>query len=548
VAHDKARSEHQHTSLHRSPFWILDLSPRDNRSLIMQVAEEAALELDAEQCEAAKSQLTNLPKRLAAEVAWLPGISPNRAKNLALQILLSPHTVLLEGALPPLVRANLAAALYESSDTAPPLVDFFVTLAEVQADEVLKFINEDRSVAGFPLVPSLTNVEEALASHTRYFASSVVAWLDRLPSRSISSVLSSTIEELSIYFDSLPDTLSDIIDSYETRSSSFLELESANVEKLLAAARKLAPIGSDALQPILLKIQEVARNWDHIAQPIQLLAQAKGIEHKPSRNLAMSIRNLAIELVNDHALVDEAASLTELLKELFAELPILSERLEADAADLDELRKEIGKAKESREEWERALSFSCEIGSVFRSRLAMSAKGIEWKGQLIPFDDISQVRWGGTKKYVNGIPMGTTYTINYVAPRSHTTIELKDGHQFGEITERLWKAVGVRMLVRFAEEMRSGKPLQFGRAIIEDDGVVLNKQSFFGGGDPTKVPWKDVVVSSGSGFFYLASRTEKKRHESLSYLDDANVHIVEQLIRIAMRQQGMMRLSDILKG
>lgn len=306
----------------------------------------------------------------------------------------------------------------------------------------------------------------------------------------------------------------------------------------------MAPIGSDALQPILQKIQDVARNWDHIAQPIQLLAQAKGIEHKPSRNLAMSIRGLAIELVNDHALVDEAASLTELLKDLFAELPILSERLEADAADLGELRQE----RKSREKWDQALSFSCEIGSIFRTRLAMSAKGIEWKGQLISFDDISQVRWGGTKKYVNGIPMGTTYTINYVAPRSHTTIELKDGHQFGEITERLWKAVGVRMLVQFAEELRAGKPLQFGRATIEDDGVVLNKQAFFGGGDPTKVPWKDVVVSSGSGFFYLASRTEKKRHESLSYLDDANVHILEQLIRIAMKQKGMTRLSDILSG
>src|SRR5262245_20339870 len=62
------------TSLHKSPFWILGASLRDDRQRIVERADERALELDPDVCQKARSELTNPRTRLTAEIGWLPGI------------------------------------------------------------------------------------------------------------------------------------------------------------------------------------------------------------------------------------------------------------------------------------------------------------------------------------------------------------------------------------------------------------------------------------------------------------------------------------------
>jgi hypothetical protein len=67
----------------------------------------------------------------------------------------------------------------------------------------------------------------------------------------------------------------------------------------------------------------VARNWDKIAQPIQLSSKARGIDHEASRDLAYEIRSLAIDLFNKHDMLAQSQRLTGLIQELFSEVPKL---------------------------------------------------------------------------------------------------------------------------------------------------------------------------------------------------------------------------------
>ena len=68
----------------QNPFYILNATQRDNRHKIMELAEERSLLSDADACMAARAVLTNPRKRLSAEIAWLPGVTPERIYDILL--------------------------------------------------------------------------------------------------------------------------------------------------------------------------------------------------------------------------------------------------------------------------------------------------------------------------------------------------------------------------------------------------------------------------------------------------------------------------------
>ena len=63
-------------------FYILNATHRDNRQRIMELAEERSLLSDDDACMTARAELTNPRKRISAEMAWLPGVDPDRAYDM----------------------------------------------------------------------------------------------------------------------------------------------------------------------------------------------------------------------------------------------------------------------------------------------------------------------------------------------------------------------------------------------------------------------------------------------------------------------------------
>lgn len=329
----------------QSPFAVLGATTRDDRRRIVELAEEKSLELDHDVCQKARSDLTSPRTRLSAEIAWLPGVSPRKASALVESLLHNPMAVREESGLPTLAHLNLLAAAFEAVNgehDAEDLAGFIQEVAyladDLDAEEVLRDINEDRAASGFPEVRAIDQIEAELAERKRYYRSAIKDALDRLPPTTLIQVITDAVDGATAGGeDHAPELIDDLVDSYEVETQSFLLKEAENVHKLIEAARDSANAGESAVKPYVDKLTAVVRNWDKVAQPIQLSAKARGIDHEASHELAYEIRSLAIDLFNKHDMLTQSQKLTGLLQELFSEIPEVSERVEQDVEALEDI-------------------------------------------------------------------------------------------------------------------------------------------------------------------------------------------------------------------
>lgn len=510
------------------------------------------LELDPEACAKARSDLLNPRARLSAEIAWLPGVSPGRTRQFLERILSDGKLVAADEGVPSLARANLLAASLETATEHSPmeLAERLVEMAQIAADidpaEVLRDVNEDRTVARFPLVASEDLVVQELTERARYYRAVLRGALDRLPA---SQLVAAATQAISIATDEgenhAPALLDELVDVYEVEAQPFLTTEAQNIEKLVAAIRTGAPAGESVVAPLIAQLSAVARNWDAVAQPIQLGLRARGTEHAMSRQVGVGIRSLAVDLFNEHQMLDQARRLTDLLREVFAELPELAERLEEDAEALDDIEASRSASKNDRAEWAREIAYRAEIGMIMKDTLAISADGVSWRGKTYPLESVTRVRWGGTRHSVNGIPTGTTFTIAFGDAKSESIVELRREEVFDAFVERLWKAVGVRLLLEVLQEMKAGRERWIDKVRIRDDGITLFRNNFWSR-EPVHVPWNRIHVWSEGGMLNIASTEEQKVNVALSYIHVGNVHILDRMLRAALDRRGLHRLSELL--
>ena len=544
------------TALHQSPFAVLGVTTRDDRRRIVELAEEKSLDLDHEVCQKARSDLTNPRSRLSVEMAWLPGVSPRKASQLVDGLLHNPMAIREESGLPTLAHLNLLAAAFESVDgdhDADDLAGFIMETAylaeELSPEDVLRDINEDRAVSGFPEVRALDQIEAELTERKRYYRIAIKDALDRLPPMTLVQVMTETVDCVTSGGDDhAPGLIDDLVDSYEVETQGILQKEAENVHKLITTVRDWASGSGEAVvKPYVDKLDTIARNWDKIAQPIQLSAKARGIDHEASRELAYEIRSLAIDLFNKHDMLAQSQHLTGLIQELFSEVPEIADRAEEDADALADIFQQRQKAAARQDEWAREITYRAEIGVMFKDTLSISPEGVSWKGQSFPLDSITRVRWGGVSHSVNGIPTGTTYTIAFGDRRSETVVELKKQDIYSTFIDKLWRAVCVRLLTEMLEALKDGRDLHFGDALLHDDGITLVKRKFLGSNEKVRCSWGQVHVWSADGSFCIGAKDDKKVNAGVSYIHGANTHILEQAIRMGFKKPGLRRLSELLQ-
>lgn len=547
----------QTTVLHKNPFAILGVTTRDDRKKIAEQAEEKSLELDHDVCQKARSDLTHPRNRLSAEIAWLPGVSPRKASQLLEGLLRDPMAIREESGLPTLAHCNLMAAAFEAvnaNDQAEDVAEFIQEMAylvdDLDLDEIVRDINEDRAVSGFPEIKD-DQVEHEILERKRYFRTAIKDALNRLPPASLLDAMTFAVDGATCNGeDHAPELIDDLVDSYAVEVQGVLEREAENVKKLVQAARSSAESGENAIKPLVEKIEKVARNWDRFAQPIQLSAKARGIDHDHSRELAYSIRSLAIDLFNDHDMLDSSKRLTILIQELFAELPEVAERVEQDVDTLSDIHTKRTQAKaqaQKREaEWSRAVTFSADVGLVFKDTLSISPEGVVWKGNRYPLDAITAVRWGSVRHSVNGVPTGTDYTIAFATRNNSTEISLKKESTFSGFIDALWRAVCVRLMIEMSEALEEGRSLHFGDMLVEDGAVTLTKHKLLGSNEKIRLSWSDVHVWSANGEFVIGSKSDKKAYGSASYMSHWNTHLLDHVVRAGFKK-GISKLSEYFR-
>ena len=533
----------------------------DDSRRILDLAEEKSLTLDEEVCRKARTELTTPNLRLAAELAWLPGLSPVKTDALisALQDRgVSPSD---DPAAPSLVRINVMSvpfwhddrtatsqfARYSAEKAADFILHFSHLVAAVDPEEVRRDINNYRRLSGFSEIQGIDQIEAELSILWRKYVDNFKEALNTMPpaalvesmARAVRSDTSRGEKQASLFLDQL-------VDVYQDETKVFLQGEIDKISTLLKSARALAPKGPAAVSPTVANLEAVVRNWVKVAEPIQLSLKSRGIDHDLSQQIAFGIRSLGVDLFNEHDFLDQSQRITKLLQQLFAYVPEVVARVDEDAKTIRSIAEKRERAADDFAEWARSITYQTEVGLLFKEKLAISPDGIEWHGKHVPLASISQVRWGGVSHSVNGIPTGSTYTIGVRDGYSETVISLKDNAKYSAFLACLWKAVCVRLMSEILAALRAGQHLQVGDVVLTDTGVTLTKHNVFAANERVFCDWSQIKIWSANGSFVIGSKSDKKVHSALPYLTTFNVHIVEQLIRLNFKTPSK-TLSSLLE-
>jgi hypothetical protein len=540
-------------AIHANAFLVLGVTIRDDIRTIESKAEERSLYLDHETCQKARQELTHPRARLSAEIAWLPGVAPRTATSLLNSLSQDPTFVRTERRIPTLARANLMAAaleLTENEEAVGSLADlireFAWVVESIDADEVLRHINEDRAISGFAEA-KIDALTEQLSARLKTYRSVLRMLLDNLDTNKLVATMTDAVSVATNSGEKHgPVLLDDLIDTYESETQEFLQKEYDNIAVLIQRARKAGPHGEGAVSAVLDSIERVTRNWDRVAQPIQVSFKSRGKIHGQSRDVAYALRELGVDLNNDHGMLDQAHRMTELLRELFAELPEVFEKLDQDSERIASLRREIEQNKEIKDKWDKAINFRAEWGLIFKQELSISSDEIRWRRKAYPLNSITRVRWGGVNKSVNGIPTGTDYTIGFGDNHSVQFIELRKQSIYSGFVESMWLGVCVRLMLEMLGSLKEGRSFTFGSISIEDEAVTVVRHRFLRSNELVKLNWGDVNIRSENGSLIIGKTGDKTIYGSASYIQTWNAHVLEHIVRGSFKK-GVTRLSDYLR-
>lgn len=520
-----------------NPFAILRASTRDRKVHLNELADEAALHGDHEAAVNARNVLSNPRTRLAAEVAWFPGLSPKRI-TVTLELIAQGGVPALDG-FNALSCANfLVESLKARSKGGPAkLQEGIEALAlyveEFDVNDVTQAINEDRQAAGLPPVTDLSLVESELNERVKHFERIATALLEDLPSIEMVEVYEGLISDSTGEGADVGHRLIDaLIDSYELKASTFLSEEAGRIKELVEKAKTAADkhVSESQVRASVNEVIGALRTWDKVAQPIQLAYKSRGLTHDESQDLAFAARGLGIHLFNQHDYLDDAKLMSEAIQELFTEVATVSDKVEEDIDALDNIAIERAERRKddakSAAEFAREITYSTEFGLIFKDKFRISPAGFDYKGSLIPLDQITGVRWGVVKNSTNGIPTGTDYLFAYGTKTSSVLLQ-PNQHQYQAIIQRAWRAVCIRILLGWMADWSKGRKVNIAGVEVSDDGLVLRRSRFLKEDEAQFFTWSEVSKGAHNGFMNFYGKPDKKFTASFSYKDGWNVHILD---------------------
>jgi hypothetical protein len=541
------------TTLEQNPFAVLGATTRDDRQKIVELAEAHSLTIDPDLCAQAREMLNNPRKRLGPEVAWLPGLSPGQADEALALLRLDPSVLLNPGNDHVVPRANLVASVFELLSPELPVDQWsawivkLVELAElISAEDLMRDLNEDRSISRFPQISSLEAVEEEVTNRKKNYCDAVIRALDRLPTLKLIDATTHAVAKATADGEEHGGPLiHDIVDAYEVKAASYLRQEADTILAFVKAARDATSGGAGAAAAYLDRIDDLLERWQRVARPIRVSKASRGLHHETSLEMARALRDLAVDAVNNHGELELSDRILKGLKVSFADLPEFAVRIENDAQTLSGLFEQRERQGEELESWKREIAFACDIGTIFKRRLAITIDELRWGGEVHPLSSITRLRWGGTRHSVNFVPTGTTYHIGFGGGGRFTTIDTNE-FVYREFTSRLWKTVGTRLAMEMVETLRCGDRLRFGTASISDTGIEFTKSGLLSGTQVIPANWNDIRIWNHNGCFVLGTDKPKRATVELSYQGMDNIHSLEAVIRIFFKSGGL-RVSDAFR-
>ena len=211
-----------------------------------------------------------------------------------------------------------------------------------------------------------------------------------------------------------PILVYDLVDSYEIEAQEFLDKEERNIKLLVERIH----VSVDEKEPDSFLAQMVSqlihtlKNWDFVAQPIQVSANSRGLDHDASHSVARLVRELAIHLFNEHDKLNYSQKITSMLQEVFAEVGKVAERTAEDKEILDKIAdgRKQKKAKKT-------LDLLLTLNTGYNKKTFENLKPIDYAPTLFTINGCGTTLFGSTDiNPLTGQYVATYYFILFAIP------------------------------------------------------------------------------------------------------------------------------------
>ena len=322
-----------------NPFFILRLSCSAGRREIVSAAEELSFMLDPDVCSTAQNDLINLRKRLTAEIGWFPELDNNAILDILEKV--ENGELLSTDSLTQLSKLNATLHNFSVSEESDPfeigyaILDIDEQYSALNTDEIIATINRNREVAKVAAIQE-KDIAEEINKKRDDIRQTITERLSAIDQDSYIEIVTMLAEKCIAdedYEDGV--ILADIVDQYEVRMQSQLEESTEEIESHIARIQQL--VNDDAISENINSLIRRVQKWDKLAQPLQLKSQASGMPHEISEHLGQQLRGLALYLHNEKGETEEALTLVNAMKDVFAELDGLADLFDSDSDTLNDI-------------------------------------------------------------------------------------------------------------------------------------------------------------------------------------------------------------------
>lgn len=560
-------------SIAKNPFALLQVSPGDSHSVIIEKASDLELTLDSQICSEARTSLTQPKKRVEAEIRWF-STNDNDHPIEAFQqyisdvLMLHEHTAASDAiSRDSLNTVNALEAVLEASSVLSK-TDFGIGVlrrlsegwGQVIADpeDVLDRINEDYrqnesadvvsngARSGFPPITDFAHFKEVLRDRQRELVDRMLAALNILEPAGRAQILTELLEEegASQRFSGPPGALiHGLVDKYELSVHRDLAVREENLNQQMENIRTASTESDSVLADRIDIFANGLMDWDSYAQPVQLSYEIRGLRHESSINLAESVRTMSVDLFNDHGHLHAAENLSFVLAQVFEEVPVVLKQAETDIGALNEIREERenqakNKLKDERER-EEFLNYRCEFGRIFKTSLILTPDTLSiGSGFHVDNCEVTGLRYGG--KFDGG---KVTHFVTIETANANKTLRITQGYINEAIQSRFWKAFGARLVIELIS-----------KGVAQEDTYILGRSFTLSErglipcfGSNQLIPWRRIKCNVSNGILRI-DRFGGGPTESLyskSVLEAENSASIWSLLD-AVKKRGATVLSELL--
>jgi hypothetical protein len=541
--------------LFQNPFYRINARTHHNRGKLIELADMQGLLGDADDASLALANLTNPRKRLAAEAAWLPGVSATRTDSLLQTLKTSPQSLLESENLPPdgMARVNLLAAGMTRLDgascsmsaVASWILETAYAFESADPETLIIVINEDRVVSGFPEVTNMSAVREEINERRRYIRSVVMLLLNGLTTRKRLQTITAVIEySTDGGKQQAPSVIFDMVDLYEVETRAAVTGYERRIQLLISQLRDAVAQNQGDSNAINL-IDALAADfveWKYIAWPVHVCARIRGL--KSTRD---ALRNVLSELTS----YLRGCGRADFVSRLSEKLKAAPEGWETEeTANRTEPRAQQGQSSAAPptdaqpEPYGEDLVFDMDADIISRERIRVSSEWIEWRGVRWSMRSITRLRWGRIPEEMADTFGTAAYRVFWGDDTSCAFLDFIDSQAYEEFVRSLWKTVGLNLFYKILAWLKNGRSYRFGSVMANDFGIELERHKSAGNRKVFCV-WDDIVIMDEPGVFCIGKKNSNDLWADFKYLEDDNINLLENAVRIRARRGGD-KLSSLL--